>query len=198
MTPALQERDELHALLRAKDAEARRLVAEVEELREELADVSRQLVAADAENGRLLGLHVTLARLAEAPDRAAALDALSDVVINVLGSEDFALYERGVAVASMGDHAARHPELVDSPLVRDAIAARRPRVAPSSAVPLACAPLMIGGTIRAVLVVFELLPHKGALGPNDIEVLELLRVHGATALLAAELRASVTPATDTR
>ena len=196
MTPAaLRERDELHALLHAKDGEVRRLVAEVEQLREELADASRQLVAADAENGRLLGLHITLARLAEAPDRAAALDALSDVVINIVGSEDFALYERGIAVASMGDRAAAHPTLDgESPLVRDAIASGRVRLGSPGDVPLACAPLMIGRDVRVVLVVFGLLPHRGALGARDIEVLELLRVHGATALLATELRTSATQA----
>ena len=196
MTPAatLRERDELQSLLRTKEEEIQRLVAEVEELRGELAEASRLLVAADAESGQLLRLHVTLTRLVESPDRAAALEALRDVVINIIGSEDFAVYETGATVAMMGDTAALHPRFDgEMPLVRDAIATGRPRLAAAtegaSAGPVACVPLMIGREVRAVLVIFRLLPHKTALGARDIDVLELLRTHAATVLLAAELRA---------
>lgn len=189
------ERDELRALLRMKEGEVKRLVAEVEQLRAELADTSRQLVAADAESGQLLRLHVALTRLVESPDRPSALEALKDVVINIVGSEDFAVYESGETVAMMGETAARHPRFDgELPLVRDAIATGRPRLATVDSAgeppcPVACIPLMLGREVKALLVVFRLLPHKPALGTRDVDVLELLRAHAATALLAAELRA---------
>ena len=189
-----RERDELRALLRLKEGEIKRLVAEVEQLRAELADASRQLVAADAESGQLLRLHVALTRLVESADREAALEALKDVVINIVGSEDFAVYESGAVVATMGETAARHARFDgELPLVRDAIASGRPRLAAieresRQAGPVACVPLMLGREVKALLVVFQLLPHKPALGTRDLDVLELLRAHAATALLAAELR----------
>lgn len=195
------ENEELRALLRMKEGEVQRLVGEIEQLRGELADVSRRLVSADAESGQLLRLHVALTRLVESADRASAVAALEDVVINIVGSEDFAFYERDrasgafLAAAAMGDTAAAHRELnVEQPLVRDALESGRVRLAPSAGrgteCPVACAPLMSGREITGVVVVFRLLPHKAGLGPRDVEVLELLRAHAATVLHAAELRAA--------
>jgi hypothetical protein len=175
---------------RAEAAEAanHRMAAEHAELAEGLSVLTRLWVAASA-------LH-------EAADEDAALRALEEVMINLAGTEEFAVFEMeggvlvpvhafGVADARLRSHppagvVARvvesgdawredspHPDAVDAP--------DRPRE------PVACIPLRMGGRVAGVVVVWGFLPQKMAFEPFDLELYALLANRTAPALRASRL-----------
>lgn len=177
---------------------------ELEQTERELRDLLSHVARADGEHGDLLKLHVALSRLHESADRASALAGIHEVIVNVIGSEHFGLYElveggmmlqpfggMGMSeaedalvpvattllgrVASTGEAFLATPEFDESGL-------------PSAPNLVACVPLRLAGTTVGVIAIYRLLPHKPALEPLDRELLELLGTHAASALAGAELR----------
>ena len=155
--------------------------------------VCEQLVAVNQQSGDLLKLHVSICRLYESSDRASALDGIREIVISVLGSEAFAVYtlegDRTALslIASMGvdAEALDHVDVGDGVIGQVALTGRRQLGAPGM---VACVPLKVGDRVAGVLAVFELLSHKPALEPLDLELLEALSAHAAAAMQVAELR----------
>ena len=74
--------------LAAENARLRRDLAQVTAERDRL---SEQLVAAEAQGASLVKLYVSNRRLNEAADRGDALEAIKEVIISVLGCEEFAI-----------------------------------------------------------------------------------------------------------
>lgn len=177
-----------------------RLTAELAELQRrfdaataEHHRVCEQLVAVNQQSGDLLKLHVSICRLYESVDRASALDGIREIVISVLGSETFAVFtlepDRAALslVASMGvdAEALERVEVGDGIVGEVALTGRRALGAPGM---VACVPLKVGDQVAGALAVYELLSHKAALEPLDLELLEALSAHAAAAMHVAELR----------
>jgi chemotaxis protein CheD len=127
------------------------------------------------------------------------LAAVTEILSQLLGSEEFALFAmnttrtRLTLVASQGIDAANFRERsLDAGLIGRvarhgaAFVARRASVitqrAPDEAALTACLPLMANGTLMGVLAIFRMLPHKRKMVAGDMELLELLSAHGALAL----------------
>lgn len=166
------------------EREGRVLSARLVALEEDKADLARLCVAARI-------LHGTL-------DTSEVLSAIREVVINLLGSEEFAVLEFDperaelVPLATMGvdpdacrlplgvgpvGHALRTGE----PYFRD-----HDHDADRDA-PVAVVPLRLAGRVAGVAVVFSLLPQKPGLVPFDHDLLDLLADHAAAALYATRL-----------
>lgn len=177
-------------------------------LREQLAaaDLERsQAVQAAAELERRLdeavNVCVALERLHGTTDRAEVLRAIQDVVINLVGSEELAIYEPSadgfelLAVQTFGVGKARMaPVRTGHGPVGRAFADGRAWVIgderPSGDPDLtACVPLVAEGKPVAVVAVWRLLPHKPALRDADRRVLQLLGPHGGNALYLTSWRA---------
>lgn len=175
------------ASLREEEGRLRQRLDEIEALRRSASD---ELVGLQEQIAHAVGLHVAMRRLHEAGDRAAVVEAIQDVVVNIVGSEQMAILAtgRGGALelaASMGEEsraADLDPRTLAAALDDGEIRAGPGAPAPGGA--LACVPLRARGKGAGLLLLFGLLPQKPALGPQDLEVLELLQVHGAIALLA--------------
>jgi hypothetical protein len=165
---------------------------------------SEQLVAANQGSSDMLKLSVALCRLYESADGDGALGGIREIVINVVGSESFALFtvEAGGALApltSMG--------VSDAVLARDAagaglvgevartgrrhigVAGRDDAGLPEAPELVACVPLALGRHLEGVLAIYGLLAHKPALEPFDVEILDLLTTHAMGAVRVAALRA---------
>jgi chemotaxis protein CheD len=144
------------------------------------------------------------------PRVAAALQRLKDsrpgevlgiageIVSQLLGCEEYALLAvedsggRLLPVSAMG----LAPERLEALLAPQGIVAQVARhgvpyvlgrtssvgAAPHEAGMTACIPILSGRQVRGVLVLFRLLPQKRGLSDEDLELLDLLRVHGAAAL----------------
>lgn len=182
------------------------LEREVEQTERELRELLAQIASSDAEHGDLVKLHVALARLHESPDRASALAGIHEVIVNVIGSEHFGLFELVDGEASlrpfggMGlSEAERAPVPVATTLLGKVATTGQAFLAPpafdESGLPsspdiVACVPIRLGDRTVGVIAIYRLLPHKASLEPLDRELLELLSTHAAPALAGAELRAA--------
>lgn len=168
----------------------------LEELEAANRAVGDELVWLQAQIAHAVGLSVTLRRLHESGSRAEVLDALGEAIVNILGCEQFAvLLAEGeqLRVARTMGLAEGRGERLTADLVAHVSAGKRLAGAEARAIDLALTafvPLAARGQIVGAFLLEALLPQRGALGPLDAEVMELLGHHGALAYLAAPERAS--------
>jgi chemotaxis protein CheD len=141
-------------------------------------------------------------RLERAQSAADGLEAVGEIVSQLFGSEEYALFvvngtrTRLSPVASLGVDPARLRDrsMAEGIIGRVArrgvtfLAGRASRLGASAdeAQLTAAVPLMDGAEVRGVLAIFRLLPHKRGVAPGDAELLDLLSAHGAVALDARE------------
>jgi hypothetical protein len=184
--------------------EADRLREQVSALLATHQQLSSLLVAADTRTGDLMKLLVSVRTMIESRDAAAALDGLQDILVNVIGTDDFVVYsieprdKMLVPVAGVGEllqSSSRVPlysgwigEVVRSGALmieRDRSSLRVPRSPDVAAV----VPLKVLDRVVGAIVISRLLPHRELLGACDREILGLLGVYAATAIIAAGRRA---------
>jgi hypothetical protein len=181
-----------------------RLREEVARLGRHVSVLSTEVASADQRVSDLQTLLLAAERLASSADRAAVLATLQDLLVTVVGSDDFvvlALDEEGrtlwpiLGVGATG--VASGPVLVSDALVSSALetgtcqiaAPRRAGELPRRE-PLATVPLMSWPHAVGALVVFGLLAHRAALRPADVELLAFLSSHTAAAIQLADLRST--------
>ena len=177
---ARAERDRLKARLDELEAEHRRISDEYVAILEQTTDVARRYVALERLHGGL--------------DRDGTLTAIHEVVVNLVGSEEYGLYERRgdrlELVHSFGLDRARWSsfEVGKGAVGRAArtgaiyVAGREGPPAPEDADLSAVVPLRAGDRVPGVLAIFRLLGHKPVLDEQDQAVFDLLAVHAGIAL----------------
>jgi hypothetical protein len=163
---------------------AERLRAERDDARAEAVRCARALAAAEQKNGELVRVCVALSHLNGALTRRAVADALGELVVNLLGSEEFAVFElqrggRRTPLTSMG---------LDGPAL-DRLGARLAAEPGRENAGLAARiPLRVGTETVGEVAVVALLPHRPGLDEMDVPVLDVLSTAGGAALDAARLR----------
>jgi GAF domain-containing protein len=182
--------------------------AEVERLRQGLASCQREpdcarngLSAMEQQAAELGNLYVVMERLHGTLEHGEVLAAVQDVVINVIGSEELAVFEPSEdgrelrPVQSFGVEARRlGPIRVGAGPIGRAAADSKAWVIGDGPPPpelpdlTACVPLQAGGRVVGVLAIWRMLRHKPVLGAADRSVLELVARHAATALYLTSLR----------
>ncbi len=192
-------------------AEVGRLTTELARTREQLAnaesehrDFADRFGAIDRKNTNLTYLHVTSHRLHSTLDRREILDAVAETIVNLVGSEDFAVYELDPSRESLDlalGVGAVHEDLRSLPLgvgaLGEAAARGEALVAgaddglmgvPGGRSVMAMVPLKRDGTLVGAIVIFSLLPQKnGTFDEIDFEIFDLLASQAATALYCARL-----------
>jgi hypothetical protein len=139
-------------------------------------DLSSLLASASSQAGELLKVSVAIRRLSEASDAAAALWALEDVAINVVGTEDFVLLAcgQGPTMRPMAGMGRVFDEALNRPPTLAQLRQSDDRVIP----------LWFGGSVVGALVIRRLLEHRSLLTTADEQVLSLLSHFAATAIVA--------------
>ena len=177
------------------------LMAENERLR---TLVDRLKTESEAQVSNLASLYVAVTSVHGAPDRPAVLSSVQEIVTNLIGSEEMAIFEtdprhsRLTLLASTGIEPGPFQEICfgEGAIGRAATGERLIRPEGGShtedgdAALTACIPLTVGGRVVGVLAVFRLLPHKGRLDANDIELFDVLAAHAANALVFSRLYAA--------
>ena len=182
--------------------EKSQLRVQLDELQRDSHRYSEEFVQIEKRSADLANLYVSSYQLHGTLDREAVLTAIREIVINLIGSEELALFEMsddGSAfdlVTSFGIEESRFRRLsvATSPIAALAaagetyLAGQSP--APFSIPPLvACVPLKLDGRVTGALVLFSLLGHKEGLQELDYELFDLLGTHAATALYCTGLHA---------
>jgi hypothetical protein len=190
---ALRHREE-HARLQS---ELTALLARSERSREEFVVVEEQ-------NSKLASLFVSSSRLHETGDRGHVIEAIQEIVVNLIGSEELAILTPAAdgslrLEAGMGvDRAALERVLPGHGIIGRVATTGRRYVRDGAAQPIddadaaltACVPLIVDDRLVGVVAIFGLLPQKAELEPSDYDLLDLLATQGALALDYTELRAS--------
>jgi len=150
-------------------------------------------------SSNLSNLYVASYQLHTSVDRQVVLNTIQEIVINLIGSEEVAIfevdeYDRFQLASSFGidDQRRQSFTIGEGPIGQmlasgEVYAENFPMAARDPMT--ACVPLKIGSVVMGAIVVFRLLPHKPALERVDHELFELLAVHASTALYCATLHA---------
>ncbi len=162
---------------------------------EDLQKLAQRCLEAEQQNSDLTHLFVASSRLHESLDRREVLSAIQEIVINLVGSEELAVFEVSEDGSTL--------ELVDSfgvdkekfgriPLGLGSIgqvAAKGEPVLDGAEEGLtACVPLMLGKQAVGAVAVFRLLPQKrGGLLPLDRDLFDVLRAQAGLALYCTRL-----------
>jgi hypothetical protein len=167
-------------------------------LQQDLFRCGEELGCAQRRGAQLVGQLVAITRLQSTLERSQVLQALEEVVASLVGCEEMALFEPAPGAAALrvshvvgiSAETLRAQGLADEVLARSATGALwldAARGAGDRAQPslTACVPLQVDGGRVGALALFRLLEHKPQLEPADVELLELLGVHAAVALLAS-------------
>lgn len=202
----LDELDEILAVTLTLRAEKARIEAEIAKLGDAFRSATsgelpsqteqRRRIEAETLSTSLASLYVAVDRIHSSLERGEVLSAIKDVIINQIGSEEFAIFEcegpRLTLVASSGAHGGRapHPAILDEVLSTGAVFIRsrsqnRPQE-PKDA-PAACIPLKVGNRVVGLIAIHSLFSHKDHFEPLDHELASILSTHAGIALFASAL-----------
>lgn len=181
------------AVARAND-ERERLRERLSEIEAENQRICDEYVAVQEQTTELAQLFVALERIHEGVSRAETLTALQEIVINMVGSEELAVFERrGDALALVQSFGVDETALRGIRLGQGAIgravatgalyvAGRDGPPAPGEEDLSAVVPLRVGGETAGALAIFRLLVHKPGLDERDHALFGLLSAHAGVAL----------------
>lgn len=198
---ALRERAQLQGRLDETAGELARLRVDRSHVAEQLAAIEResrgiaeQYATAMRQNASLANLYISSHMLHVSLDRGEVLSGISQIIINLVGSEDFAIYEKSgdddlLRIAtSVGESAVSASAPGDATI---ASLARESRVRlfdrPGHDGLTAFIPLAIGELVTGAIAIFRLLPQKPELQEGDVEIFEMLSAQAAIALYCASL-----------
>jgi hypothetical protein len=159
-----------------------RLRSQIEQVLASNRDLSALLSSTARRTGELVKIIVAFRRLLDAADASTAVRTIEDILINVIGTEDFVVMldidgprSALLPVAGMGpthEHARQTPATMDEVARRDARLVR----------------LHIAEHVVGVIVIGALLAHRDPFNGSDDQVLSLLSRFGAPAVMAAHHR----------
>lgn len=203
-----RELDAARSAVERRMEDEARLRRQLASLEDEGGRLSERYLEVEEQNANLANLYVASYRLHGTLDRDDVLEAIREIVANLVGSEQLAIYsarpEAGALelVTSVGvDPAPPATIAIGGGLIGASARDGKTYLFESSGDPdrlpherdlTACVVLKLDGVVTGVLAIFRLLPQKSSFGALDRELFELLATHAATALFCTELAGGAT------
>lgn len=193
--------EDLMDQMKALEGERAGLIERYQQVEEESLEFKRRYQEIEEENNRLANLYIASFQLHSTLDINEVVRITFEIIINLVGSMDFALYiadeeERLIPVRTQGcqleslsivkigegiiGKAAQERTLVVSEKQMNDSSIDQPKV---------CVPLLVEGNLLGVIVVFGFLEQKLNITELDSELFRLLGGHAAMALYSARLKA---------
>ena len=194
--------------LQAIRDEAERFSREQADLQKRLAEIqsdshrfAQQFLEVERQNTNLANLYVASYQFAGTLDREKVLLVIQEILSNLVGSEETAVFERDEAGAAL--HLVASNGIEPQPFVQvtlgqgvigtvaasgetwiagDGVPAQGPE-----ALLTACVPLKLEDKVTGAIAIFRLLPQKRGIEPVDRELFDLLATHAAMALYCTAL-----------
>jgi nitrate/nitrite-specific signal transduction histidine kinase len=198
----LRENEKLRAAVaiaeeqhRASSGELDRLRARFDEVANENHRFAEQYQHIEEQSSNLANLYVASYQLHTSIDRRTVLNTIQEIVINLIGSEQLAVYQTNddaeyQLATSFGLDEQKLRPVIDGDFAAEQIGEGHIFINPADREPLtACVPLQVENRVVGAIVIFRLLDHKDGLREVDYELFELLAVHASTALYCATLHA---------
>jgi nitrate/nitrite-specific signal transduction histidine kinase len=178
------------------------LVRRLSDVQRENESVAGRFVEIETQNTNLANLYVAGYQLHGSLDRHQVLVSIKEIVINLIGSEDFAIFERdGEDRLRMIDWfdeppTAFHEVVFGEGIIGEVAATGQTFVANDergrSVGMVACVPLQVDGRVTGAIAIFRLLPQKhDGLESLDEELLGLLASQAGIALYCTGLHQQV-------
>jgi DNA repair exonuclease SbcCD ATPase subunit len=176
------------------------LERQIRNIREEHEDITNRYEEIEQQNNDLANLYVASYRLHESLSREQVISVIEEIVINLIGSDELAIFEKrngglelaafhgidpdSLESAARGSKEAERVKDVVEQVMRSGeryLASAEERARSESNL-TACVPLMRSSESIGAIAVFRLLDHKPELEPLDLELFDLLASHAAVAL----------------
>ena len=179
-----------------------RLSGELARAEAQSRQYSSEYVEVERHNSSLANLYVASYRLHGTLRREGVLAALEEIIVNLVGSEEFAIFELGAdAALELATAVGTEPEQLaglttDSGLIARCVRTGEilagERIAELAANEAerrltACIPLHLERWVVGAIAIFSLLAHKGELAAIDLELFDLLATQTASALYLTQL-----------
>ncbi len=183
-----------HSEMKGREASEAALRRRLEEIEQESSAFANRYLEIEQQNANLANLYVASYQLHVTFDREAVLAAIKEIVINLIGSEELAIFEKAgdelLLIDSFGvENSSLRRVEIGSGLIGGVarsgeryVLSGRPNDGLSDLPVTAVIPLEVDGHLVGLLAIFRLLPQKESLQPIDFELFDLLASHGATAL----------------
>lgn len=187
------------AELAAQQAEQDKLMTQVEAITSDNTQLHARLTEVITQSTDITNLYVSSHQLHSAATPEEVLQAVHEIVINIVGSEEFVILERteddgrlrglqsfGLPEDEVAEVASEPGDVVreileGGELYLPSINGGDPRRFLGRDV-TACVPLTLGGRVTGVVVIFSLLPQKKELTLGDRELFDLITAQAAGAL----------------
>lgn len=194
----LASREDLNDLNKRSErwrSEQQSVLALLEGIEREQQRFQEQFCDVELQNANLATLYAAGHALHTSSSREAALAAMQEIVINLVGSEQFAIVSGDEQLTPQALFGVRAQELVgltgDSGIIGRAKSERRPlallRGMPADATRVrACIPLQLAGQTQGFVLIFGFLPQKDELSSLDHELFSLIGAQAAAALLVGD------------
>jgi GAF domain-containing protein len=173
------------------------LVRRLSDVEEENEAVSCRFLDIETQNTNLANLYVAGYQLHGSLDRDHVMGAIREIIINLIGSEDFGIFERSGDVLNLigwfeEPSSAWSEVRVGSGIIGEVASTGESYFPAANRTPnvgiAACVPLKVDDCVTGVIALFRLLPQKqNALQPVDEELLNLLASQAGIALHCTRL-----------
>jgi GAF domain-containing protein len=185
-----QEIGTLSAELTRTRTAQEQLQQKLQEIRGESEKRFAEYAKLETVNTNLANLYVASYQMHGTLDRQTVLAAIQEIIVNLVGSEEFAVFEREWGgqfrlAASVG--MTPDQSILGHQRVAQATASGETWVSAQHGDLTACIPLKIDDRVTGLIVICRLLAHKTSLEPLDLELFDLLGTHAAMALHASTL-----------
>lgn len=183
------------------EREKQEILQRIKRVEEENLDFANRYVDIEAENNQLANLYIASYQLHSTLDFTEVLQVISEIIINLIGAEKFALLLLEEKTGRLRPVMAEGLELEQFPplLVGQGIIGRVAEVGENHFVseiagsqpdlehPLVAIPLKIKDHVLGVIVIYGLLVQKQRFAEVDYELFTLLAGHAATAIFSSNL-----------
>lgn len=177
------------------------ILERIRQIEEENKDFANRYVEIESENNNLANLYIASFQLHSTLDFPEVLQVIIEIVINLIGAENFAILlldektRMLEAVATEGVEREAVPRTVMGEGVIGEVATTGEnyfapdlnRYEMDMSNPMVCIPLKIKEQCIGVLVIYKLLIQKKAFEDVDFELFTLLAGHAATAIFSSRL-----------
>lgn len=191
------------------ESERRNLAERIDQIEVESQDLLIQFQEVERQNSDLASLYVASYRLHETIKRSEVIAVIEEIVVNMIGSEELAIFElddesgKLILLDSLGidpndlervtldvsriDGAAGVLQQVVATGQRYVVESGDGKAVEKNSGLTACVPLVLDGKVIGAIAVFRLLDQKESkLAPLDFELFDLLATHAASALYCSE------------
>lgn len=195
------ETDRLRQRVSELEQEKQEILDRIKHVEAENADFANRYVEIEQENNNLANLYIASYQLHSTLDFREVLQIIMEIIINLIGAEEFALMLLDEKTNKLQAVACEGLELADLPTVAlgEGIIGQMAKTGENYFIddlenyerdmrhPVVCIPLKIKEHVIGVIVIYKLLEQKSRFADVDFELFTLLAGHAATAIFSSRL-----------